>query len=42
MIPTSTYVLIFGIPAFVVVFCTALSIIGKKIFPSDDKKEGKE
>ena len=42
MIPTSTYVLIFGIPVFVIVFCTALSIIGKKIFPSDDKKEGTE
>ena len=32
MIPTSTYVLIYGVPVFTVLFCIALNIIGKRMF----------
>ena len=32
MVPTSAYVLIYGVPIFTVLFCIALNFIGKKLF----------
>ena len=32
MVPTSTYILIYGVPVFTVLFCIALNIIGKRMF----------
>ena len=32
VVPTSTYVLIYGVPVFTVLFCIFLNIIGKRMF----------
>ena len=39
MIPTSTYFLIFGIPAFVIVFSIVLWFVGGKLFKTDVSKK---
>lgn len=39
MVSIWTYLLIYGIPVFVVVFCIALSIIGKRVFKSTESEE---